>query len=73
MTGWLIKDEANHRFYFPNFTLRAIKTVSVITDYGNNNESRLYWNFGCCIWNDNGDTAFLYNVKNNLVSRYPRT
>lgn len=73
MTNWLLRDESDNRFYFTNFILKSGKTVSVVTDYGNNTESRLYWNRGCCVWNDQGDTAFLYDANNNLVSQYPRT
>lgn len=43
MTGWILEDEANHKFHFPIFTLKAGSTVTVYTGSGTNTETELYW------------------------------
>jgi len=67
MTGWILKDEANHQYKFPTFTLKVGSTVTVYTGSGTNTETELYWGSGAPIWNNDGDTAYLYNKNGDLV------
>jgi len=39
LTGWTVSDEANHRYLFPNFTLKAKAAVTLRTCSGKNTES----------------------------------
>ena len=59
MTNWTLRDDANHVFTFPPFTLVAGESVRVWTGTGSNNSSNLYWGSGAVIWNNSGDTAIL--------------
>ena len=74
LKGWTIKDEANHIFIFPSFTLHENSLVTIYTGSGSNSNSKLYWanNAGDCkaIWNNNGDTLFLRNSAGALVLDY---
>jgi len=69
MKGWILKDEANHQYRFPSFILKAGGTVTVYTGSGTSTETELYWESDSPIWNNDGDTAYLYNEKGELIDR----
>jgi len=70
-TGWKVKDEANHTFFFPSgFTLSPSTSVTIYTGSGINTSSKLYWGSGSAIWNNDGDTIYLYNSSGELVDTY---
>lgn len=69
LKGWEIKDEDNkHTYTFPSFQLEAGATVTLHTEDGTNTGTELYWGSGNPIWNNDGDTASLYDSSGNLVS-----
>ncbi|WP_321417169.1 lamin tail domain-containing protein [uncultured Methanomethylovorans sp.] len=69
LTGWAIRDEGDkHTYTFPSFQLEAGATVTLHTEDGTNTGTELYWGSGNSIWNNDGDTAFLYDSSGNLVS-----
>ena len=59
MTNWTLKDEPRQGerqiFTFPQFTLRAYSTVKVITKFGDNDASNLYWDRSTEVWEDASD------------------
>lgn len=67
MTGFSLLDLANHRYEFPFFTLKGSSSVVVHTGFGIDTDSDLYWNSNRAIWNNNGDTIFLYDNLGNLI------
>ncbi len=68
LTGWKIKDEGDkHTYTFPSFQLEAGATVTLYTAEGSNTETELYWGSGNPFWNNDGDTAFLYDNEGYLV------
>lgn len=70
MRGWKITDKgAKHTYYFPSsYTLKAKSTVTLRSGKGTNTASTLYWQKNIFIWNNEGDTAYLYNAQGKLVS-----
>ena len=70
MTGFILRDEANHEFLFPTFVLSSGDSVKVYSGCGTNTSSSLYWCSDRAIWNNDGDTAFLYDSKGNLIDTY---
>ena len=60
-------DEAEHTYTFPSFTLEAGDTVTLYTEEGNDSASELYWGSGRPIWNNDGDTASLYDINGGIV------
>jgi len=70
MTKWTLRDDANHTFTFPTFTLNAGATVRVWTKSGTNTSTDLYWGSGSAIWNNTGDTAYLRDDHGNLIDTY---
>ena len=67
LTGWAIMDEYRHRYLFPKFTLPPGKTVTLFTGTGKNTDEHLFWGSERPIWNNSGDTVFLYNDEGKLV------
>ncbi|WP_245546327.1 lamin tail domain-containing protein [Methanomethylovorans hollandica] len=68
LTGWKIKDEGNkHTYTFPYFQLESGATVTIYTSKGLDSKTKLYWGSGNPFWNNDGDTASLYDSNGNLV------
>ncbi len=67
MTGFSLFDLANHRYIFPFFILKGNSSVIVRTGCGIDTETDLYWNSNKAIWNNDGDTIFLYDNLGNLI------
>lgn len=71
--GWKIEDEGSkHTYTFPAYTLDSGATVTVYTEKGSNTATELYWGLGSSIWNNEGDTASLYDNNGQLVSMLER-
>ncbi|WP_238392108.1 DUF4350 domain-containing protein [Halorussus amylolyticus] len=71
MTGWSVEDEAGYTYQFPDgFALDAGATVRLHTGEGTDSDTDLYWGSGSYIWNDGGDTVFLYDDSDALHSEY---
>lgn len=70
MRGYKVHDEGReHTYRFPNaYKLRAGKSVTLHTGKGRNSATHLYWqrSYGA-VWNNEGDTVFLKDAKNQLV------
>lgn len=80
LTGWTIKDKQNHIFKFNSVKLNPKQVITIKS--GNTLQSTKYgtWyqksktgrlsKYSYCVWNNKpiGDTAYLYNNKNKLVS-----
>lgn len=45
-------------------------TITVYTGGGTDTDSELYWGSGSAIWNNDGDTASLYDGSGALVDSY---
>ena len=69
LTDWIIADEGPHRFSFPDgFVLDAGASVTVYTACGVETVGFLYWcNQGSAVWNNSGDTAFLWDPLGNII------
>ena len=61
LSGWTLRDVANHVYTFKSFSLMPGKSVTIHTGNGTNTGSHLYWGSGNYIWNNTGDTATLKN------------
>ena len=70
LEGWILKDEAGHTFVFPSITLDPGETVTIYSGSGVNADNELYWGSSRAIWNNDGDTAFLYDANGNLIDIY---
>jgi hypothetical protein len=69
LNGWKIEDEGSkHTYTFPSYTLDPGATVTIYTEKGTNSATELYWQLDGPIWNNDGDTASLYDSSGKLVS-----
>lgn len=70
LTGWKIMDKAKNTYKFPPFTLNTGKSVTIYSGPqakgGIDSGTKLYWT-AKNIWNDDGDTAYLYNSAGKLI------
>jgi Lamin Tail Domain len=66
LTGYTIRDKANHVYRFGTFTLGAGKSVRIHTGTGTNTSTDRYWGSGAYIWNNTGDKAYLRSAQFTL-------
>ena len=72
MTGYVCEDEAGHSYTFPDgFTLDAGAQVTLHTGSGTDTSTDLYWGNGTAVWNNAGDTVYVYDDSGSLVVEYP--
>ncbi len=69
LTGWQLVDSIGHTFTFPEFSLYPGGTVTVYTGSGMNTVTALYWGSASPIWNNDHDTAYLYDQNRNLIDK----
>ncbi len=70
LKGWYLKDEQGHKYVFPDFVLHPGDTVKIHSGSGVDTKTDLYWGYGRAIWNNNGDTAYLYDSSGRLVDEH---
>ncbi len=70
MKGWKITDKgAIHTYPFlSSYTLKAKTTVTLYSGKGTNSATKLFWGRSSHVWNNEGDTAYLYDAQGKLVS-----
>jgi beta-lactamase superfamily II metal-dependent hydrolase len=69
LKGWKIEDEGSkHTYTFSSYTLDSQAAVTLYTAEGEDTATELYWGSGSPVWNNDGDTAYLYDDSGNLVA-----
>jgi len=69
LTGWTLRDTADHEYRFGTFQLAAGKTVVVHTGSGTNSAGHRYWGLRSHVWNNTGDTAVLRTAAGTFIDR----
>ncbi len=67
LTNWRLQDQEKHEFVFPEFILSPRGRVTIWSTTGINKPTDLYWGRKDSIWNNTGDTAYLYDKGNVLI------
>ncbi len=67
ITGWTVRDPANHVYTFPATTIAANSTVILRSGSGTNTSTTRYWQKSWYVWNNSGDTAQLRNSSGTLI------
>lgn len=71
MTGYTLKDEANHIYTFADFTLPPGASFRLFSGQGQDSPTELYWGYtNDSVWNNDSDTAFLRDAEGGLVDMY---
>lgn len=70
---FVLKDESNNEFIFPNISLPGGSIIRVFSGFGKNTKNALYWGNDHPIWNNDFDTAYLFDSQYKLVDwkKYP--
>ncbi|WFN35573.1 lamin tail domain-containing protein [Methanogenium sp. S4BF] len=72
LTGWILTDDTgSNRYTFPLHHLEPGELVTVYTGTGEAAGGVLYWGRAQDVWNNDGDTAYLYGPGGVLVSSFP--
>lgn len=67
LTNWRLQDDAGHMYIFPTFALLPKQKVKIRTGIGADTATDLYWNSNRPIWNNTGDTIYLYDTNGTLI------
>jgi hypothetical protein len=71
LANWrLHAGDGGQTWYLPSYGLGAGASVRVHTGYGSNGGGHIYINRGSPVWNNTGDTGYLYDARGALASRY---
>jgi hypothetical protein len=62
LTSWKVKDLAGHTYTFGSYTLGGGSYVKVRTGKGTNTATSRYQGRSWYVWNNDKDTAYLYNA-----------
>jgi micrococcal nuclease len=67
LSGWTVRDEADHSYTFPSLTLAPGETVTLHTGSGTDGGGDLYWGSGSAVWNNGGDTIIVTDDSGSVV------
>jgi len=68
LQGWEVQDDdAKHTYTFSSYSLSSGATVTLHSGKGTDTSTDLYWG-GKYVWNNDGDTAYLYDNSGKLIS-----
>jgi hypothetical protein len=67
MTSWKLKDAAGHTLTFGAHSIGGGQCVRIHTGKGTATATDRYWNRSAYFWNNDKDTASLYNQTNTLL------
>lgn len=70
LQNWTLRDEANHEFIFPSFTIQPGQTCRVYTNENHPEWCGFNYGSGSAIWNNGGDCAYLRDSNDVLVDEY---
>ncbi|WP_440989588.1 DUF4350 domain-containing protein [Haloarchaeobius baliensis] len=71
LSGHAVEDEAGNHYDFPaGYSLDAGATVTLHTGSGSDTSSDLYWGSGSPVWNNSGDTVYVFDDAGATVVNY---
>ena len=70
LQGWWVCDESGASYTFPSYSLGGGAAVTLHTGAGIDLDSHLYWGSNRFVWNNGGDTVYLYDASGVLITSY---
>lgn len=67
LSGWLLKDEANHGYRFTHLGVDAGQDVTILTGCGEDAPRAVHWCSPSPVWNNDGDRLFLHDADGFLA------
>lgn len=69
LSSWRMEDAAGYDYDVPSgFSLASGETVTLHTETGSDTANHLYWDHTSAIWNNAGDTGYLYDEHGDYVN-----
>ena len=69
LSGWTLRDDANHVYTFPSFSMQSNRVCRVYTNEYHPDSCGFSYGSGSAIWNNTGDCAYLRDGGGNLRAR----
>jgi len=73
LSDWILKDAAKSMYTFPPIIIKSKSLLTLHTGSGKNNATDLFWGKSRAVWNNNGDSLFLWNSDGAIVLNYTYT
>jgi micrococcal nuclease len=70
LQGFAVQDESHHRFVFPKRVLVPGEEVSLFSGKGTHDAMSLFWGSDKPLWNNQGDTVFLFDDEGRLIDSW---
>ncbi len=70
LQNWTLRDNANHVFTFPSFSIAPQQVCRIYTNMVNATYCGFSYHSSAAIWNNTGDCAYLRNFQGTEVDRY---
>ena len=70
LSGWRVRDETSKTYTFSEHQLVSKASVRLHTGSGTDTLFDVYWGRSNPVWNNDGDTVYLYDALGRLVDRY---
>jgi hypothetical protein len=70
LQNWTLRDDANHVFTFPSFSMAPQQVCRVYTNMIDQSYCGFSYHSGAAIWNNTGDCAYLRDFQGTLVNKY---
>ncbi len=70
LSGWTLRDEANHVFTFPSYLMQPNEVCRVYTNENHPEWCGFSYGSGAAIWNNTGDCAYLRDGTGTTVDTY---
>ncbi len=71
VTGWQLTDAHGNEYVFGTYTFNSGAAITLYTGTGEQTPVKLYWGkTKSAVWNNSGDTLFLYNADGELILEY---
>ncbi len=70
LLNWTLRDDAEHVFTFPSFSIQPNQTCRIYTDENHPEWCGFNYGSGSQIWNNDGDCAQLRNASGTTVDTY---
>lgn len=65
--GWTVEDDGGHSYTIPaDVTVQPDGQITLYSGTGSDTNSSLYWGADSAIWNNAGDTIYVYDESGNL-------
>ncbi len=70
LAGWRVRDAAGAEYTFPGFILASLGRARLRTGSGTDTATDLYWGRGSAVWNNDHDTAYLFDATGRLMDEW---